>query len=177
MEFFEDLFHLNCGCKIFVDVKAYLSCGRHNVEFVDVVVFSNSDLQQVSKLSGFLLYSICTCVTNIIFMKGEWMYLSYFYVLCMDFSTYISWSIICLLYVFVVQVEEYGYVEMFYIFLYINTLLFIEHNGDVSSENYSCRQVSSVKSAAWVIHHDTEFLTCHEYSSYKATPNFSDELV
>jgi len=60
------------------------------------------------------------------------MYLSYFYVLCMDISTYISWSIICLLYVFVVHVEEYGYVEMFYIFLYINTLPFIEHNEDVS---------------------------------------------
>lgn len=44
------------------------------------------------------------------------MYLSYFYVLCMDFSTYIFWSIIYLLYFFVVQVEEYGYVEMFYIF-------------------------------------------------------------
>jgi hypothetical protein len=57
--------------------------------FVDVVVFGSSNLQQVSKLSGFLLYCICTCVTIIIFMRGEWMYLSYFYVLCMDFNTYI----------------------------------------------------------------------------------------
>jgi len=44
------------------------------------------------------------------------MYLSYFYVLCIDFSTYIFWSIIYLLYVFVAQVKEYGYGEMFYIF-------------------------------------------------------------
>jgi len=29
-------------------------------------------------------------------------------------------------------------------FLYINTLLYIEHNEHVSPENYSCRQVSSV---------------------------------
>ena len=36
----------------------------------------------------------------------------------MDFNTYIFWSIIYLLYVFVVQVEEYDYVEMFYIFIY-----------------------------------------------------------
>jgi len=49
-------------------------------------------------------------------MRGEWVYLSNFYVLCMDFSTYIFWSIIYLLFVFVVQVEEYDYVEMFYIF-------------------------------------------------------------
>jgi len=51
---------------------------KRNVGFVDVVVFCSSNLQQVSKLSGFLLYCICTCVTNIIFVRGEWMYLSYF---------------------------------------------------------------------------------------------------
>jgi len=44
------------------------------------------------------------------------MYLIYFCVSCMDFSTYIFRSFIYLLYVFVVQVEEDGYVEMFYIF-------------------------------------------------------------
>ena len=54
---------------------------RRNVGFIDVVVFCSS--------SGFLLYCICTCVTKIIFMRGEWVYLSNFYVLCMDFSTYI----------------------------------------------------------------------------------------
>jgi len=26
VEFFEDLFHLNCGCKIFVDAETHHSC-------------------------------------------------------------------------------------------------------------------------------------------------------
>ena len=55
---------------------------RRNVGFVDAIVLCSSNLQQGSDLSGvvgWMICCICTCVTNIIFMKGVWMFLGYSY--------------------------------------------------------------------------------------------------